>query len=92
MERESCRQKEKHLQPALPPHRSLGNKGLSKCINARERGTDRQRGGRDEEREEGESKQVREGVRAMLLVDRYNIKRDRNIFSQSKTQRTRQRQ
>lgn len=56
--RKRCRQKEKHLQPALPPHHSLGNKGLWKCINAGERETDRQGGGG--EKEKGERKRERE--------------------------------
>lgn len=50
-ERDADKRKKKHLQPALPPHHSLGNKRLFKCINARERETDRQGGGgREEER------------------------------------------
>lgn len=64
------------MQPSLPPHQSHGNKGLWKCINAREGESDRQRG---REKGRGESKQEREGDRAMLLADRYNINRDGNI-------------
>lgn len=73
------KEKKKHFQPALPPHHhSLGgNEGLWKCIKCKERReTDRQGGGGGgedgggrEEEEEGE----------MLLVERFHIKRDRNI-------------
>lgn len=74
------RKRKKKTFPACPaPSSSLsgGNEGLWKCIKCKERReTDRQGGGGGgedgggrEEEEEGE----------MLLVERFHIKRDRNI-------------
>lgn len=74
------------MQPALPPHRSLGRKGLWKCINARERGrlTDSEE---EEEEERGRAnKRGRETARCYWLTVRTSSVIE--IFlSQSKKQR-----